>query len=85
VPGLFLNEEKNTSTEDWLQSVRTWLQSIYADLMVQGYKLHEIDQMDICRYGEILCYMHRAEAEKQKQAEIDEENAKKDALIRMLG
>lgn len=76
--------EKHDVTE-WLEAVRNWYLSVYAGLMAQGYKLGEIDNMDICRHGEIMQFVKKQQIEEEKQKEIDEENAKKERLIQFLG
>ena len=70
---------------EWLEAVRNWYLSVYAGLMAQGYKLGEIDNMDICRHGEIMQFVKQQQIEEEKQKEIDEENAKKQRLIQYLG
>ena len=78
------SDEKHDTTE-WLDAVRNWLMSIYAGLLVQGYKMHEIDGMDICRYGEVMNFVKKTREKEEKQKAINEENEKKAQLMRYLG
>lgn len=80
-----MDSDEKHDTAEWLDAVRNWLMSIYAGLLAQGYKMPEIDGMDICRYGEIMHFVKKTREQEEKQKEIDEENAKKEKLIKMLG
>ncbi|MBN8249953.1 hypothetical protein JF536_11515 [Priestia flexa] len=46
------------------------LKKMYRDLMKQGYKLHELDAMDIHFFFEL--YMEQAETKQSKQVYIDQ-------------
>lgn len=80
-----MDTDEKHDTAEWLEAVHDWYLSIYAGLMAQGYKLGEIDTMDICRHGEIMQFVKKQQIEEEKQKEIDEENAKKERLIQFLG
>ncbi|MGN0194396.1 MAG: hypothetical protein ACI39G_04750 [Pseudoramibacter sp.] len=80
-----MDSDEKHDTAEWLDAVRNWLMSIYAGLLAQGYKMHEIDGMDICRYGEVMHFVKETREQEEKQKEIDEENAKKERLIKRLG
>lgn len=80
-----MDSDEKHDTAEWLDAVRNWLMSIYAGLLAQGYKMHEIDGMDICRYGEVMHFVKETREKEEKQKAIDEENAKKEKLIKMLG
>ncbi|NPC94790.1 hypothetical protein HOO54_22100 [Bacillus sp. WMMC1349] len=37
------------------------IKKLYTDLMKNGYKLHEIDEMDIHRFFDLADYQHKEE------------------------
>lgn len=80
-----MDSDEKHDTAEWLEAVKKWLMSIYAGLLAQGYKMNEIDEMDICRYGEIMHFVKETREQEEKQKEIDEENEKKAQLMRYLG
>jgi uncharacterized protein HemY len=59
--------------------------SFFDELMKQGYKLHEINDMDLVQYAEIM----RFEAKERKEQAIEEqkkaEKENRDRLIAYLG
>jgi hypothetical protein len=47
-----------------------WVKEFYLDLMKEGWKLEEIEEMEMCWYSELANY-HREKEEKQQSIALD--------------